>query len=137
MAAANNQSNTAVKPYQRGAGWWMVFWGPVVLIMAAIFTASSLPGTSIPSLFSFQDIIFHGIIYLLLGLFFYRALKSTTNRYTVAGLVVLTVIFGGGYGLTDEFHQLFVYSRSCSGFDLMIDAIGSLLGGLVGGLFLR
>ncbi len=108
-------------------------WFPVIGCMSVIFYASCIPGKNIPSLFSHEDILFHGSIYAILGLFFFRALKNTDSRLAVWQLLVFTVIFGFVYGASDEFHQLFTSGRSCSGFDLMVDTIGSLAGGLIGG----
>jgi VanZ family protein len=105
--------------------------------MAFIFYVSSVPGKDIPSLFPFQDILFHGSIYAILALFFYRALKNTFAKLLVFKTIVLAVIFGFGYGITDELHQLFTPARCCSGFDLIIDTAGSLVGSLIGGLLLR
>ena len=33
--------------------------------------------------------------------------------------------------MTDEFHQAFVPLRTCSGFDLFIDGVGSVTGSLI------
>jgi VanZ family protein len=112
--------------------WFAKFWLPVLICMLFIFCVSSLPGKDIPALFPFQDILFHGSIYAVLGLFFSRALKNTRAKLSLSGLVIATVIFGFLYGASDEFHQLFIPGRSCSGFDLLVDTCGSLIGSLVG-----
>ena len=109
-------------------------WAPVAGCMGLIFYASSLPAKNIPSLFPHEDILFHGLVYAILALFFYRALKNSNSRFKRRGLIFCTVLFGLFYGMTDEFHQLFTPGRSCSGFDLIIDTIGSLGGGIIGGL---
>jgi VanZ family protein len=56
-------------------------------------------------------------------------------KLPVLKIILFTVIFGLVYGLSDEFHQLYVPGRSCSGFDLIIDTAGSFLGSLIGRLF--
>ncbi len=109
-------------------------WFPVIGCMGVIFYASCLTGKDIPSLFPYQDILFHGSIYATLALFFFRALKNTNPRLIRAQLIIFTVIFGFVYGATDEFHQLFTLGRSCSGFDLMVDTIGSCVGSFMGSL---
>jgi VanZ family protein len=97
---------------------FLKFWLPVILCMGFIFYASSLPAKDIPPLFPFQDILFHLGIYLLLGLAFCRALN---NSFSIRS----------ARRLSDELHQVFVPGRSASGLDLFVDAMGSLLGGLL------
>lgn len=110
-------------------------WLPVIACMSVIFYASCIPAGNIPSLFPHEDILFHGLIYAILALFFFRALKNTESRLALWQLFVFTVVFGSVYGASDEFHQLFTPGRSCSGFDLVVDTIGSSAGGFVGGVF--
>ena len=107
------------------------YWPPVVICAGGIFYFSSLPGTSIPKLFSFQDILFHFFIYLVLGLFFSRALKNTFLSMPAAKIIIFTFIFTFIYGISDEFHQYFVPYRNASVFDLLIDGSGGLFGGLL------
>jgi VanZ family protein len=127
----------AVNPRHNPLIRFILFWLPVILCMYVIFRVSSMPGRDIPPLFPFQDIFYHGIIYAILGLFFLRALANTYAEPALWKLVIFTVLFCLFYGLTDELHQLFVPGRSCSGFDIMIDTLGSSLGSLSGGFFLR
>jgi VanZ family protein len=105
--------------------------------MAFIFYVSSVPGKDIPSLFPFQDILFHGGIYGILALFFYRALKNTNRLLRASKLIFFTAIFCFVYGASDELHQLYTSGRYCSGFDITIDTLGSLVGSLIARLFLR
>jgi VanZ family protein len=126
-------ANTAINRVLRAIGLWL----PVLGCMGLIFYASSLSGKDIPSLFAYQDILFHGLIYVILTLFFYRALKNTDPRLIRLELFIFTLIFGFAYGASDEFHQMFTPGRDCSGFDLMVDTIGSSVGALIGGLFHR
>lgn len=99
--------------------------------MSAIFFFSSLPGTKIPSIFSAQSIFAHLIVYFVLGLFFSRAIKYTYPNLKKTKIVLITLIFGIIYGLSDEFHQAFVPMRNPDIVDLVIDSIGSLLGGII------
>jgi hypothetical protein len=106
-------------------------WFPVAGCMTVIFYASTLPGSDIPSLFPFQDIAFHLFIYALLAFSLARALRNKYINISAAKLVFLVLVFGIIYGASDEFHQMFVPKRSASFFDLLIDGIGSLTGGLL------
>ncbi len=106
-------------------------WLPVLVFMGLIFYASSTPGSDIPSLFPFQDAVFHLSVYLILAFFFSRALRNTYPNITVSRIILITVLFGVFYGMTDEFHQLFVPLRTCSGSDLFVDGMGSVIGSLI------
>jgi VanZ family protein len=106
-------------------------WLPVLVCMGIIFYASSLPGSDIPPLFPFQDIAFHILIYLILALFFSHALKNTYTDIALSKVILLTIIFGIVYGITDELHQAFVPDRTASGLDVIIDGIGSFIRSIV------
>ena len=112
------------------------FWLPVLVCMGFIFYASSIPGQDIPAVFVNQDIVFHIIIYLMLGFLYARALKNTYSNMTPAKVILFTVIFCVVYGVTDELHQAFVPYRTVSGLDVLNDGIGSLIGSLTQ-LFLK
>jgi len=123
--AVSTKNNRAL----RIAGLWL----PVAVCMGLIFYASSKPGSDIPLLFPFQDVLFHGIIYGTLALLFARAMKKNCPEFVFGELFLVTVLFAGFYGVSDEFHQIFVPGRDCSTIDLLIDLAGSCLGGLIGG----
>lgn len=106
------------------------FWLPVFIWMGVIFYLSSVPAKDIPLLFPFQDVLTHFVIYAILAYFFSRAIKNTYSGLALKNILYLTIIFGFSYGVSDEFHQLFVPGRSASGFDLFINSLGSFAGGL-------
>ncbi|MDD5431832.1 MAG: VanZ family protein [Candidatus Omnitrophica bacterium] len=110
-------------------------WLPVLIGMGAIFYASSIPGQKIPHVVTYQDTIFHFLAYFVLGLFFARALKTSYLNVTLISLAVFTCLFGVTYGVSDEYHQLFVPNRYCSGLDVFIDGFGALIGGTFFPLF--
>lgn len=105
-------------------------WAAVLSCMALIFGGSSVPGKDIPSLFHYQDILYHLAIYAILTLLFSRALRKSVTSIDSRVLLISAVAFGVIYGASDELHQLFVPGRSCSGMDLLVDGIGSFLGGI-------
>lgn len=109
---------------------FIVLWFPVLVFMVLIFRISSFPGSEIPSVFPFQDIAFHFFVYLMLAFFFSRAMQHTYPNITTAKIILVTLIFGTFYGLTDELHQALVPLRACSGLDLFIDSLGSIAGSL-------
>ncbi|MDP2905928.1 MAG: VanZ family protein [Candidatus Omnitrophota bacterium] len=109
----------------------LIAWFPVLFFMAVIFRASATPGKDIPPLFPFQDIAWHFGIYLIMAYFFSRALRSTWGRMSVKKILLFTLAFAVFYGITDELHQLFTPGRSATGFDVLIDSLGGLTGGLI------
>lgn len=118
----NQSNNQAVR--------FIKFWLPVLVCMGFIFYASSIPGRDVPLLFPFQDVLFHAVVYAIMAYLFARALKNSYLEFSLLKIICLTIVFGIGYGLSDEFHQMFVPGRYASGFDLFIDGIGSFLGSL-------
>ncbi|MFA5145693.1 MAG: VanZ family protein [Candidatus Omnitrophota bacterium] len=105
-------------------------WLPVLFCLGFIFYASSIPGSSIPPLFAFQDIVFHFVIYLILGFLFIRALRNTCLGIGWEKAIVFTIIFGIIYGVNDELHQGFAPYRCVSGLDVFIDSLGVFAGSL-------
>jgi VanZ family protein len=99
--------------------------------MAMLFGFSSLSTLpSPPAHFSFYDV--HVAAYI--------GLAIVTTRATAKGLrdvswraVAAAIIISSLYGVTDEYHQLFVPGRSFDLFDMLADTIGSIVGaGAVG-----
>lgn len=105
-------------------------WFPVLVCMGSIFYFSSLPGSDVPDLFLFQDVVFHLLVYGVLAYFFSRALKNTYRGLRLSKAIYFSVLFGMIYGITDELHQLFVPGRLSSVSDVFIDSVGSFLGSL-------
>ena len=84
---------------------------------------STLP--SPPGDFSFYDV--HVAAYAGLAALTARAtgrgLRDVSWRAVLAAVLISTL-----YGVTDEYHQLFVPGRSFDVFDMAADAIGSVAG---------
>lgn len=127
-AMAVRQTNKPHILFKKSPISYLNLWMPVLACMGFIFYASSIPGKDIPPLFPFQEILFHAFIYGLLAYFFSRALKKTNKNLNFKKIIYFTVAFGIIYGLSDEFHQMFVPNRCASGFDIFIDGIGSFIG---------
>ncbi len=105
-------------------------WILVLIYMGVIFFFSSQ--SSLPQVVtSFNDKILHTVEYALLGLLFIRATTYTRPRWAFKTLLMLTVCFCLLYGFSDEFHQSFVPGRDASGYDVLADGIGGLLGAFV------
>jgi VanZ family protein len=125
------------------------YWGPVVIWMIFIFFMStgafSSENTSliigpvlkflVPGIPSDTLDIIHVIIrklahlteYFVLGLLLFRAFRSSsgTGPWKPALFTVLVIVL---YASSDEFHQIFVSSRTPSAIDLCIDIAGGVFG---------
>jgi VanZ family protein len=105
-------------------------WGPAVLLMAAIFIASSQPKVVVPQFGSYDWPVkkfAHVISYGLLGIAYLHGLRG--GRRPTLPLAIAAVLMAAAYGATDEFHQSFVAGRGAGPLDVAIDTAGAL-GGL-------
>lgn len=100
-------------------------YAPAVLWAIAIFCASSIPSSAMPSSIIFsQDKLLHMGVYAVLGFFVYHGIRQRGTKgwrgaaWLAFGVCVL-------YGASDEFHQHFVPGRSMDVFDLLADAFGA------------
>jgi VanZ family protein len=93
-------------------------WIPALVMMAGIFVLSSIQGPAIDAVGLGKEsyhINGHFVLFLILCLFYYKALKNPYLSF------VLTVL----YGIIDEYHQKFTPYRSSSLFDIFIDTMGA------------
>ena len=67
----------------------------------------------------------HFVEYFIFGVLLLNALRS---HMPLSRAVLLAIIIGSAYGITDEFHQLFVPERSCDPMDWLVDTIAIALG---------
>jgi len=107
------------------------YWLPVIICAILIFYLSSLTGKDLPGLFTGQDIVGHLIEYACFAFLLSRALKAYSPKLIHSKRIFLVCVVAIIYAMSDEFHQMFVSGRVASFFDLFIDAIGSLTGGLL------
>lgn len=107
---------------------WRQF--PAILWAAAIFAASSIPGTSLPSLEILgSDKLVHMGVYFVFAMLIFHALRTQDSVPWLAHrAVLLTVILCAVYGITDEVHQSFVEGRSSDVYDWIADVLGGVLG---------
>ena len=113
------------------AGKFIKYWLPVIICAILIFYLSSLTGEDIPGLFIGQDIIGHLAEYIIFALLLSRALKVSNPKLSYNKRILWVCVIAIIYAASDEFHQSFVAGRNSSSFDLFLDAMGSLTGGLV------
>ena len=106
-------------------------WGPAVAMMALLFIASSLPGSSPVLRTGFGGLPAHLVAYGLLGALVLRALAGARWRGVTAGRAARAVLICGLYGLSDEFHQRFVPGRTPDVLDLYADVGGAACGAVL------
>lgn len=110
---------------------WINPWLPVIAYMAMLFGFSSLPTLpSPPAGLSFYDVHVAA----------YAGLAALTTRATARGLrdvswraVFGAILISSLYGVSDEYHQMFVPGRTFDVLDMLADAIGSVAGASAAG----
>ncbi|KKM09906.1 hypothetical protein SY88_17195 [Clostridiales bacterium PH28_bin88] len=111
-------------------GRWLSYWAPALVWMGIIFFLSGRTADELGGWFPFlPDLNWgHLVGYLVLAVLVRFALKRTVATPRPGGWAVLIGVL---YGISDEFHQYFVPSRSPDVKDLAVDAVGALLGVLL------
>lgn len=105
-----------VSSLTRIARWAALAWAGV------IFSASSLPGSSVPGRFG---TLAHFIEYAVLGALMLAALPRGSDRISE---VVLAIALTSAWGVTDELHQSFVALRVADPLDWLVDTTGAVAG---------
>ncbi len=108
-------------------------WTFTIAYAILIFVLSSFPyGPPEPDILEKVSATFKHILeYSVLGFLLLASFRSSkkTKKYAFC----LAILFTTFYGVTDEFHQLFVPFRTASIMDILADAFG----GFFGAFFLR
>ena len=106
-------------------------WAPVVAYMAFIFGLSSIaqpPG--LPA--GLSDKTGHVALYFGLSALLVRAFAGGWRARVTPFVACLAAVAATAYGVSDEFHQLFVPPRQADALDLAADAVGAALAALAG-----
>ena len=94
------------------------------LYLLLILIGSSIPGKSVPTIFTLSwDKLLHVIEYFLLGVLGYRAFGKMNKNITI-----IISVFGILFGCFDEMWQSFIPGRYPSYYDVIADGIGVILG---------
>lgn len=123
-------------------------YGPLVIWAALIFIGSSdLLSSSHTSTFIVKPLhalfpnasdetlgVIHFLVrklghfteYAVLALFAAHAFRSSPNERVSSRWFLISLVFVVVYALSDEFHQIFVPTRTASIYDSMIDSFGGL-----------
>jgi len=105
------------------------YWLLVLAQMAFIFYLSSRSSFPVEMpWWAYQgDKVVHMGLYGLLGFLFLRAWLRGALADISFNTSLVTIAFAAGYGLTDEFHQMFVPYRTADLLDVTADAVGATL----------
>ena len=78
------------------------------------------------------DKVLHALVYSVLGGLCCLAARQTWSlSLGRRGVVIVGALCALLYGVTDEFHQLFVPGRSADVYDVVADGIGGLIGAAI------
>jgi VanZ family protein len=100
-------------------------WGPVLIYMAVIFYASSLPQPPLPP--GLSDKPAHAFGYIGFGFVISRAIAGGLPPRMTPKDFFIGLAIAVAYGASDEFHQRFVPGRTADLNDLSADAVGSAI----------
>jgi len=104
------------------------YWLPVIVYCTAIFIQSSFPTTEQLPSWPFLDKGLHMAAYALLGFLVFRALSTGRLANNPNLSLIISILFSGLYGLSDEWHQSFVPGRSPEATDAMANLVGGFFG---------
>ncbi|MBU4375746.1 epoxyqueuosine reductase QueH [Patescibacteria group bacterium] len=97
--------------------------------MGLIFVLSGIPVGYFPeSAAIFQQIAAHNFLYFVLSLLIIIAILSWRIKAKMVNAALTAVAVSVLYGISDEYHQGFVYGRFVSFADLFFDFFGACLG---------
>lgn len=116
---------------KEGADRLLRYWLPVAAYAGLIYWMSDQvrpPGPTLWILELLGDKVVHAVEYSLLGLLCYRAFRHAAGARAARAALALAVLASAGYGVTDEIHQAFVPYRDASGWDVLADTVGAVLG---------
>lgn len=105
------------------------YWLPIIIWMGVIFLFSNRPSITTVDFFLGDFLLkksAHLIEYAILGILMFRALLDIKIERKKA--LIISIIFASIYGMTDEFHQLFIAGRTSTIRDVIIDTIGATIG---------
>lgn len=114
-------------------------WGLALLMMATIFSFSSIPSTEMPN-FGLIDYLVkksgHALGYGLLALSYLHGLKGD-GRHVYSRWLSLAWVLAVLFSATDEFHQSFVPGRHPAATDVLIDSLGAAVALFLAGSYYK
>jgi len=105
-----------------------VSWFLVIIMAVVIFSVSSLSFPGQPSGgFEFKSTAYHFVVFFLLAFFLLPAIVKGKKKKMILFAIIVAVL----YGISDEFHQLFVPGRSSTFDDVLVNTAGILFASLI------
>ena len=104
------------------------YWLPLILYCALIFILSAQPVPKKVPVFIGADKMMHAAAWMVLGVLCFRAFQNHWPQAKPSAIIVLSVAASVLFGISDEFHQSFVPSRTADIMDVFFDFLGSILG---------
>ncbi|OIO80358.1 hypothetical protein AUJ84_03895 [Candidatus Pacearchaeota archaeon CG1_02_32_132] len=101
-----------------------ISWAITIILAITIFYVSSLQfaPSSGPGGQNSKATLYHLTIFFIFAIFLFISLVQGMKKKE--DLIFLGIIIVVGYAFLDEFHQLFVPTRSGSLFDVLLDVVG-------------
>lgn len=100
------------------------YWAPIIVYGLLIYVGSSM--SSLPDVAGrFPDKLEHFCEYAVLGILLARALAGRRWLSITFPYVAAAVLLAALYGISDEYHQLFVPGRDFDPRDMLADALGA------------
>lgn len=111
---------------------FFIFWLPVIIYCGIIFIISSI-SKPIPVGIDISrfDKLLHAVEYGILCFLLIRALRNSGLRLSGTFALILAVLIATLYGVSDEFHQMFIPGRNPDVHDLLFDFIGAAVAAFI------
>lgn len=101
---------------------------PFVTLSGIIFWLSSIPGLTPPDLgFSWQDKLYHTAAFFVYGCCTVLAVLSVRTALPTGVRLILVLVIGISFSVSDELHQVYVPNRFAGIDDVLADCIGVCL----------
>ncbi len=107
---------------------YLKFWFPVFLYSVIIFGVSSIPNIQGPAGNIPWDKLVHVLEYMPFGFLLTRAIRRTQPSFS-GPILIIVAFLSFLYGMSDEYHQIFIPGRDAALGDIIADTIGGALGG--------
>lgn len=106
----------------------LLYFLPAAGYAALIFALSSIPLDTEEFGYVFRfDKLLHLVEYYILGYLLMRAFTTCDTPFPGVSPIISATLVGIAFGISDEFHQVFVPGRDGSLMDLLFDAVGATL----------
>ena len=97
---------------------------PWILIMVAITIESSISNISLPDIgVTFTDKLAHFVVFSIMGWALTRGMILSKIKYPI----IISIVIGFIFAVTDEWHQSFVPGRDADVLDVVADLIGLIV----------